>query len=95
MTAMPGAVRGDDQKELINCWNTRADEWQPIETFDPGPNNPNVLVVDQGVVSEAYYNGESDQWFKAGKSEHDFDFVNSDRLYPTHWMPLPAPPEEP
>jgi hypothetical protein len=65
--------------------------WQPIETCDP-KHELNVLVVDDGVVSEAYYDGESDAWFKEGKSEHDFNFVDSDRLFPTHWMPMPAPP---
>lgn len=81
-------------------WNTRAitqrpadcGAWQPIEDYVPGNDNLNVLVVDQGVVSEAYYNGESDAWFKAGKSEHDFDFVSGDRLFPTLWQPMPKPP---
>lgn len=69
-----------------------AGEWQPIADFVPGHDNPNVLVVDQGSVSEAYYDGENDSWFKAGKNPHDFDFVSSDALYPSHWMPLPEPP---
>lgn len=68
--------------------------WLPIETYDPA-HELNVLVVDQGVVSEAYYDGESDTWFKEGKSEHDFDFVDSDRLFPTHWMPMPEAPSVP
>lgn len=72
----------------------QAGAWQLIETYDPA-HELNVLVVDQGVSSEAYYDGESDAWFKAGKSEHDFDFVSSDRLFPTHWMPMPAGPSVP
>jgi hypothetical protein len=78
--------------EIERLRNVAQSAWQPIDRFNPEADNPNVLVSDQGSVSEAYYDGEADAWFKAGKSEHDFDFVSSDRLYPSHWMPLPDPP---
>jgi hypothetical protein len=63
--------------------------WRPIATAD---KDHNVLVAHDGQVSEAYYDGENDAWYKAGKSPHDFDFVSSDLIFPTHWMPLPALP---
>lgn len=84
-------LNGAPSQSFDSTTNAAA-SWQPITDLVPEHDNPNVLVVDQGIVSEAYYSGESDTWFKAGKSEHDFDFVSGDRLYPTHWMPMPAPP---
>lgn len=61
--------------------------WMPIET---APKDKNVLVDDRGQVSEAYYNGETDTWWLANTSEHDFD--HADAIYPTIWHPLPALP---
>lgn len=68
--------------------------WLPIETFDPINSDepvPSVLVVDRGMVSEAYYNGETDTWWLANTSDYDFD--HSEPIYPTLWMPLPSPPD--
>lgn len=65
-------------------------DWQPIDTYKPDDQYNSVLVVDRGHVSEAYYNGESDSWWRANTSEHDFDACQA--IYPTHWMPKPAPP---
>src|SRR6185312_10851193 len=64
-------------------------QWQPIDTCDRSLFG-NVLVVEQGIVSEAYYNGESDSWWLANTAEHDFDHAAP--IYPTHWMRLPEPP---
>ena len=65
-------------------------EWQPIDTAD---KDTDVIVYSEfDGVCTAYYDGEVDQWFRSGKSPHDFDFVTSDAVYPTHWQPLPAPP---
>lgn len=66
--------------------------WRPIET---APNNGTkhewpyitVLVVDEdGDVTQADYKGEDGWWPANTDSEH------GSRIYPTHWMPLPAPP---
>lgn len=64
--------------------------WQPIETAPE--DGTSVLVVDQGVVSEAYYDGEDKAWWLANTAPHDFD--PSRAIYPTRWRPLPAADEE-
>jgi Lar family restriction alleviation protein len=89
LATMPAEVNTD---ELIEAWNTRASDWQPIET---APKDRNLIVAEGSHVAEAYYDGESDMWFRAGKHPNDHDFVRSDRLFPTHWQLLPAPPVEP
>lgn len=66
--------------------------WQPINDYVPGHDNQSVLVVDRGIVSEAYYNGESDTWWLANTSEHDFD--HAEAIYPTLWQPMPTAPSE-
>jgi hypothetical protein len=71
--------------------------WRPIETFLPEvaaeESTPSVLVWDRGEVSEAYYNGETDSWWLANTSEHDFDACKA--IYPTHWRRKPDGPAIP
>jgi hypothetical protein len=76
-------------------WEERVSEWRLIEDYEFPPFGPNVLVVDGGHVCEAAYDHDTDAWYRAGKNPHDFDFVSGDLLYPSHWMPLPAPPSLP
>lgn len=66
---------------------TTVAHWQPMET---APKDEDCLVTHDGFVSEAYYNGETDTWWLANTSEHDFDAARP--IYPTHWMPLPTAP---
>ena len=62
-------------------------EWQPIET---APKDGHAILASDpawhGVPCPMFWNGEEWQhWFRS-------------ELYgaydPTHWMPLPAPPEQ-
>jgi len=62
--------------------------WQLIETAPR--DGTHILVVDEGVVSEAYFNLQDDAFWLAQTDPHDFDPSHS--IYPTHWMPKPAPP---
>ncbi len=66
-------------------------EWQPIET---APKNTDVLVYvldgyeKMGVAmfhTYAYKDGGWWQW------EHEYQVRE---IVPTHWMPLPDPPQE-
>lgn len=56
--------------------------WQPIETV-PEELSKNVLLWDGEDVRLGFY------WPRYEKFYSGFDVV-----YPTHWMPLPKPPEE-
>ncbi len=57
-------------------------EWQPIAT---APDDTEVLVWDEGAIDIAIHQ-DGEQWFGA---------VGGIAIEPppTHWMPLPAPPD--
>lgn len=63
--------------------------WQPIET---APLDKAVLVAYDVCVGEAAYHGEDEGWYWANNDPTD---SWGSRIYPTHWQPLPAPPEKP
>lgn len=71
--------------------------WQPIETYDYD-GFPQVLLAGYIVPSEyAQENGSRPRWeISVGRCWH----VNTRKFtgflgqQPTHWMPLPKPPEE-
>jgi hypothetical protein len=69
-------------------------DWKPISEWESAPDDiksANVLVAEDGIVSEAYYNGEDDSWWLANTAEHDFDPAHP--IYPQAWARMPAPPE--
>lgn len=67
-------------------------QWRPIETHD-GSQYVNVLLADaaKSAVWEGYLD-DAGQWY-----ERNIDCTDSHGSadYPTHWMPLPSPPEMP
>lgn len=71
-------------------------EWQPIET---APYNTPVLVVESPVFSIAILRGDPDDPdFDHWEATADGQEVNQCHscgyvIFPTHWMPLPEPPE--
>ncbi|TDE17695.1 hypothetical protein [Dyadobacter psychrotolerans] len=68
-----------------------APTWQPIETCNQSP----CIVFYDGDVGEAdnrrlqYDHYEKDEWWWA-----NLDSEYGDKIYPTHWMPPPTPPEK-
>ena len=75
-------------------------EWQPIET---APKDGSVvLIADAEHVNEAHYvfevgeflvsNYPDPYWEKYDHSYWDRHNDDSDWYEPTHWMPLPPPP---
>jgi hypothetical protein len=54
--------------------------WEPIET---APKDRTVLVYDEGAVFVSF-------WFEVRGGWWDNGIVDPP---PTHWMPLPEPPE--
>ena len=64
-------------------------KWQPIETAPR--DETHVLVWTGGAMTTAKYDLEFDWWEIVVPSE---GYRESDCVSPTHWMPLPEPPEE-
>lgn len=77
-------------------------KWQPIETA-PKDGSLQILSDANGRVFfgayivipfkeyrdvDGFYIGQQDP------DEYWMDQENGDSVYPTHWMPLPAPPKE-
>jgi hypothetical protein len=80
----------------MGVFTMRRSNWQPIET---APKNTYILVFMEGNVFEA------NLIFEEGYEQYahwDFPFADAHgcgccsggRDYPTHWMPLPAPPTQ-
>ena len=59
-------------------------EWQPIETA-PDATHVLVFLPNYGInVAIQTKHPQGDHWWLRDHSEY---------CYPTHWMPLPAPPD--
>jgi len=70
------------EDKMIEGWNTRAPQWQPIET---APTDTMVLVWADGHDVCAMADEGSGNWT-------NYDFI-SFQNWPTHWRPLPEGPE--
>lgn len=66
-------------------------EWQPISTFEPTPDECDFLVCVNDFVGEARWHYDQNAWYWAGNDPTD---SWGGQIYPTHWMPLPAAPDE-
>lgn len=65
-------------------------EWN--SDMDSAPKDgTHVLIVDSGVVSEAYWAYEGGGWWLA--NTYPTDYTDGQIYAPTHWQPLPPPPE--
>ena len=79
----------DKVKEALNP----VDDWQPIETV---PHNTKVLVWRSGspahseYLTSAWYGQSSEDYSPRWHNYTDGPFA----FHPTHWMSLPAAPEE-
>lgn len=68
-----------------DAWNARADlapQWQPIET---APSGELLLGHEDGMMRLIYW--ESGVWKQVGAT------IEKGWFEPTHWQPLPDPPE--
>jgi hypothetical protein len=71
-------------EEAVERWNTRAPQWQPIETA-PKAKTPMVVVI--GVWGSYVTDPYAVFWNGAGWARWPH------KAAPTHWLCLPAPPE--
>lgn len=76
------ACSGYDHQATIERWNTRAPQWQPIESI---PNGQLALFCDMAAAElrSSFFV----DWVVDGK------FCGNRHHTATHWMPLPAAPE--
>ena len=79
----------------VNAWRERGGDqdvpyrradWRPIETA-PKDGTP-ILIARGGEVDGALWNPETDRWDTIGPSN-----IGLVPDWPTHWQPLPEPPE--
>jgi len=98
----------DSPNEAIKAWNTRANDWQPIDT---APKDGKVFVGFNDSKSPKYFVCIWDDYSPESQAGHEYrlgvgrrgDFYsfwefefrsNMLKVYPTHWQPLPTPPME-
>lgn len=77
------------REEAITAWNTRAPQWQPMETA-PKDGRKILLLIDEGRdIIQGYWNIAAECW--KAKNQTGFAY----RIhFPGHWQPSPQPPED-
>ena len=59
--------------------------WQPIESAPKDGSMMLISVGDRGGVGESWFSRSDDKWYWASG--------DAAQSTPTHWMPLPSPPD--
>lgn len=72
-------------EDAINALEKALPVWQPIETAPK--DGKKILVLAAPGIYIAW-------WSDGNWEDHQRMFNGGAALKPTHWMPLPAPPEE-
>ena len=84
------AYRPDEVAEALRALPATSDGWQDIES---APRDQEILVTDGETVCSAnghhYSTGGNYIW----EGSDDRGGLKELEITPTHWMPLPAPPE--
>jgi hypothetical protein len=65
-------------------------EWLPIESALR--DGTNILLYADGYCVEGYWNRAEDKWDSETSYEGAGRFVGDIYAEPTHWQPLPNPP---
>lgn len=69
-------------------------EWQPIET---APKDGTEIILCDSLSYAGYWENDPNYWQEIGWQEADSrqgHFISRHPQSPTHWMPLPEPPED-
>lgn len=83
----------DSKRDAAIHWNTRSPAWRSIES---APSDISwVLLWNGQEVCVGYYTDDPHEqgWVNGLYAEHCQN-VDDYQPQPTHWMPLPLPPEE-
>lgn len=65
-------------------------EWKPIETAPKDGTRVLLGRADEGWTTVGSFDDERDEWWESNTNWDDF---NGAPIYPTHWQPLPEPPQ--
>ena len=92
---------GDERAAAARLDALEKMQWQPIETA-PRDGTRVLLVTKYKLVCEAFYStpekhikgGSPPQYGWCTSYNEDDPFYNSYEENPTHWMPLPTPPQD-
>lgn len=66
--------------------------WQPIDTAPRGPGQLILGHSEQRWIRFGRFYPEFRKWYYSGTNERQ-QYSETEGGVPTHWMPLPAPPE--
>lgn len=78
----PPGPFSEGRRSAVDVWNTRAPQWQPIETAPR--DGTRLLLFGDGDTVVAYFNVGYGTW---DDGDHHDDIQGL-----THWQPLPAAP---
>ena len=73
-------------------------KWQPIETA-PRDGSEIIIATRGGYVSQAWFSEQAQAFcllplaYLAYADPEDLPIVTPNIVNPTHWMPLPPPPQ--
>ncbi len=89
---------GKTDSQIVGKWwnKTMKPQWQPIET---APKDGSRVIMWGRYNSVCIAAWRDDRWFvdadesRAIESQTDFGIEYKTFDFPSHWMPLPTPPE--
>jgi len=67
--------------------------WQPISTAPKDGTEIDVWIGSERVV-DVFWSHKRNAWCRS-EYEQNFGYVDYTIQPPTHWMPIPSPPQEP
>lgn len=67
-------------------------KWQPIETIPK--DGTHILTYMEKTIVEAWFDNGCSEWVTKDLSSTGCGCCGSENDEPTHWMPLPEPPED-
>ena len=81
----------DNEESCVQAWNTRAPQWQPIET---APKTGEQVLTFRHKLNGITIGGFTENWYQTSfwSNQHKVFVGFPKEIQPTHWMPLPEAP---